>query len=111
MRMKLAELPEEFARIYKLCDLADTNSFVSIKIQKGMYCLPHAGILAQELLKKCLNKHEYCQSLITPGLWQHDFCSISFALCVDDFRIKYVGREHIEYLSGILKEHYKCSQD
>ncbi len=33
MRMKLAELPEEFARIYKLHDLANTNSFVSVKIQ------------------------------------------------------------------------------
>ncbi len=25
--------------------------------------------------------------------------------------IKYVGREYVEHLSGILKEHYKCSQD
>jgi hypothetical protein len=23
----------------------------------------------------------------------------------------YVGHEHIEHISGILKEHYKCSQD
>jgi hypothetical protein len=60
--MKLAELPEEFAQIYKLHDLADANGFISIKIQKGMYGLPQAGILAQELLKKCLNKHGYCQS-------------------------------------------------
>jgi hypothetical protein len=52
MRMKLAELPQKFARIYKLHDLADTNDFVSIKIQKGMYGLPQAGILAQELLEK-----------------------------------------------------------
>jgi hypothetical protein len=36
MRMKLAELPKEFARIYKLHDLANTNDFISIKIQKGM---------------------------------------------------------------------------
>ncbi len=111
MRMKLADLPKEFTRIYKLHDLVDTNSFISIKIQKGMYGLPQAGILVQELLKKCLNKRGYCQSPITPGLWQHNFCPISFTLCVDDFGIKYVGRKHVEHLSGILKECYKCSQD
>jgi hypothetical protein len=105
MRMKLAEHPKEFAQIYKLHNLANANGFISIKIQKGMYDLPQAGILAQELFKKCLNKHGYCQSPITPGLWGHNFCPISFTLCVDDFGIKYVGREHVEHLSGILKEH------
>jgi hypothetical protein len=109
--MKLADLPKEFAQIYKLHDLANTNDFISIKIQKGMYGLPQAGILMQELLKKRLNKHGYHQSPITPGLWQHNFCPISFTFCVDAFGIKNVGREHIEQLSGILKEHYKCSQD
>jgi hypothetical protein len=76
-----------------------------------MYGLPQAGILAQELLKKCLIKHCYPQSPITPGLWQQTFCPISFTLCVDNFGIKYIGREHVEHLSGILKEHYKCFQD
>jgi hypothetical protein len=76
-----------------------------------MYGLPQAGILAQELLKKCLNKNGYCQSPITPGLWRHGFCLISFTFCADNFGIKYVGREHIEHLSGILNEHYKCFQD
>jgi hypothetical protein len=32
MRMKLAELPKDFAGIYKLHDLVDANGFVSIKI-------------------------------------------------------------------------------
>ncbi len=111
MRMKLAELPKEFVQIYKLHNLTNTNGFVSIKIQKGMYGLPQAGILVHELLKQCLNKHAYRQSPITPGLWRHDFFPISFTLCVDNFGIKYVGHEHVEHLSSILKEHYKCSQD
>jgi hypothetical protein len=38
--MKLAELPEDFARIYKLHDLVNANGFVSIKIQKEIYGLP-----------------------------------------------------------------------
>jgi hypothetical protein len=111
MRMKLAELPKDFAQIYKLHDLANNNGFISIKIKKGMYGLPQAGILAQEHHKKCLNKHGYCQRPITPGLWRHNFWLISFTLCVDNFDIKYIGCEHIEHLSGILNEHCTCSQD
>jgi hypothetical protein len=76
-----------------------------------MYGLPQAGILAQELLEKRLNSHRYRQSNITPGLWHHNICPISFTLCVDDFGIKYIGREHVDHLSGILNKHYKCSQD
>jgi hypothetical protein len=34
--MKLSELPEDVAQIYKLHDLVDANGFVSIKT-KGMY--------------------------------------------------------------------------
>jgi hypothetical protein len=104
MHMKLAELPEEFAQIYKLHGLTNTDNLVSIKIQKGMYGLTQAG-LVQEFLEQCLNKHGYRQSPITPGLWQHNCRPISFTLCVDDFSIKHVGREHVEHLSGILNEH------
>ena len=111
MRMKLKDLPTEFVKLYRLTDKVDTNGYIHIKIQKGMYGLPQAGILAQELLEKRLNKHGYRQSPITPGLWRHDFRPISFTLCVDDFGIKYVGREHAEHLATILNEHYKCSQD
>jgi hypothetical protein len=46
MHMKLTELPKNFAQINKLHDLVNTNGFISIKIQKGMYGLPQTGILA-----------------------------------------------------------------
>jgi hypothetical protein len=77
MRMKIKDLPEEIIKIYKLNNKATSNGFIYIKIQKGMYGLPQAGILAQELLKKRLNKHGYCQSPLTPGLWRHDYRPIS----------------------------------
>jgi hypothetical protein len=35
MHMKLADLPEEFAQIYKLHDLANNNKYISIKSKKG----------------------------------------------------------------------------
>jgi hypothetical protein len=111
MRMKFKDLPKEFVLLYNLVDKVTSDGFVYIKIQKGMFDLLQARNLAQELLEKCLNQHGYHQSLLTPGLWQHDFHPISFTLCVDDFGIKYVGREHAEHLASILSKHYTCSHD
>ena len=36
---------------------------------------------------------------------------ISFTLCVDNFGIKYVGKEHTDHLTKILNKHYVCSID
>ena len=69
-----------------------SNGHVYIEIQKGMYGLPQAGILAQELLEKQLNKHGYSQIKVVPGLWTHKTHLISFTLVVDDFGVKYVGK-------------------
>jgi hypothetical protein len=111
MRMKIKDLPEDFVTMYNLADKAISDGFIYIKIQKGMYGLPQAGILAQELLERRLNTHGYCQSPITPGLWRHNYWPISFTLCVDNFGIKYVGREHAKHLASIPSKHYKCSHD
>ncbi len=108
MRIKIKALPTKIIKLYKLNNKATSDGFIYIKIKKRMYGLPQAGILAQELLKKCLNKHGYCQSPLTPGLWWHDFRPISFTLCVDDFGIKYIGREHVKHLTSILSEYYRC---
>ncbi len=100
--MKIKDLPKEFVTMYNLTNKATADGFIYIKIQKGMYGLPQMGILAQELLEQRLNKHGYRQNPITPGLWRHNYRPISFTLCVDDFGIKYVGREHAEHLASIL---------
>jgi hypothetical protein len=63
MGMKLNDLVEAFFTLYNLTNKANANGCVYIEIQKGMYGLLQVGILAQELLKACLNKHGYCQSL------------------------------------------------
>ena len=46
----------------------EPNGYISIEVRKGMYGLPQAGLLAQELLAKRLAKHSYKQSDVTPGL-------------------------------------------
>ena len=104
MRLKITDLPPEFVALYNLINIADQNGMVYMRIQKGMYGLPQAGILAHQLLEQRLNEHGYRQSQITPGLWKHDVRPISFTLCVDNFGVKYTGHEHAEHLTNVLNK-------
>eukprot|EP00957_Ditylum_brightwellii_P004105 311743-Ditylum_brightwellii.AAC.1 len=82
-----------------------------MEIQKGMYGLPQAGILANKLLTKRLAEHNYYPCQHTPGLWCHKWRPITFALVVDDFGIKIKGKEHGEHLINALKENYEVTVD
>ena len=77
----------------------------SAKKCKGMYGLPYVGVIAQQLFEKRLEKHVYHQSDKTPGFWNHDTRPISFTLIVDDFGVKYVGKENADHLINVLREH------
>jgi hypothetical protein len=109
MRLKLADMPADVIEHYKLLDVATPDGFVYCEIRKGMYGLPQAGIIAQELLAKRLKEHGYSQSETTPGLWKHEWRPIMFSLVVDDFGVKYVGEEHAEHLLKTIQKHYQCS--
>jgi hypothetical protein len=76
-----------------------------------MYGLPQVGILANELLQCNLAKDGYRPTTHTHGLWTHDTRPISFSLVVDDFGVKYVGREHAEHLMACIKKNYNISSD
>ena len=76
-----------------------------------MYGLPQAGILANKILKERLKLHNYYKVLHTPGLFTHKQRPIWFTLTVDDFGVKYIGREHTEHLMTVLKKHCKMEED
>jgi hypothetical protein len=78
-------MPKDVIAHYKLNKIATPEGYIYCKIQKGMYGLPHAGIIAQQLLKERLQMDSYCQSKTTPGLWPHNTLLISFSLVVDNF--------------------------
>ncbi len=84
----IADIPEEIISEYDLPKLLNRNNCVYIEIQKGMYGLPQAGILAQELLEQRMARHGYNQSKIVPGLWMHNTRKTTFTLVVDDFVVK-----------------------
>jgi hypothetical protein len=110
MVINLALLPQETIDKYDLNELAQDGK-VYIEIQKGMYGLPHAGILANKLLQHNLAKDGYHPTNHRHGLWTHNTRPISFSLVVDDFGVKYVGREHAEHLMTCIKKNYNISRN
>jgi hypothetical protein len=110
MVINLLSLPQETIDKYDLIELSQDGK-VYIEIQKGMYGLPQAGILANELLHRNLAKDGYRPTQHTHGLWTHDIHPISFSLVVDYFGVKYVGREHAEHLMACIKKNYSISSD
>ena len=96
--------------MYKLKDKIK-NGYIYMKIVRGIYGLPQAGKLANDLLKKRLSKEDYFKVDHTPGLFRHKWRPIWFTLVVDDFGIKYVGEEHRDHLSNILDKYYEMEMD
>ncbi len=68
MQLKMADIPDEIIKEYKLDQKVTTDGFIYTEIRKGMYGLPQAGIIAQELLAKRLGKHGYSQSEILSSM-------------------------------------------
>jgi hypothetical protein len=110
-RMKLDLFPQDIIDEYDLTSKVDQNGNVHCEVRRGMYGLPQAGIIAQELLEERLQKAGYTQSKLTPGYWKHEWRPISFTLVVDDFGVKYIGKEHVMHLIKSLKEHYEVEED
>jgi hypothetical protein len=110
MKIPLALFPEWTKKQYNL-DTQARDSFVFLEIRRAVWGLPQAGILANKFLRKRLAPHGYYECVNTPGLWRHATRPITFSLVVDDFGMKYVGKEHADHLIKCLKEKYKLTED
>ena len=67
MRLPTAIIPQEVIDEYNLTALVH-NGHIYVEIQRGMYGLPQASIIANQLLTKRLEPHGYSQCRHTPGL-------------------------------------------
>lgn len=110
MRLPIKLIPDEIIDAYDLRPMLHKDH-VYMEIRRGMYGLPQAGILANQLLTTRLAPHGYEQCRHTPGLWRHKWRPILFSLVVDDFGIKYVGKEHADHLIKAIEENYEFSKD
>ena len=72
-RMKIELFPKDIIQEYDLRNKVDATGNVHCEVQRGMYGLPQAGIIAQKLLEEQLLKAGYHQRKVTPGYWKHDW--------------------------------------
>jgi hypothetical protein len=110
MKMFMSCFPEEIVDKYKLGALP-VDGWVYIKIIKGMYGLKQAGLLSNQLLQTRLAPFGYYPARHTPGLWLHKTRPIAFSLVVDDFAVKYVGKQHADHLRNALLQSYELTTD
>jgi hypothetical protein len=88
-----------------------SDGHIYLEVQKGMYRLPQAGILANHLLAKRLAPRGYRQTTTNLGVWTHDTLPITFSLVVDDFDVKYEGLSNANHLIKALEQHNTMSKD
>ena len=110
MKMPIKVFPQHTIDQYDMINKAK-NGFVYLEIRRAIYGLPMAGALANKLLKERLAPAGYYEVPHTPGLWRHTTRPIEFSLVVDDFGVKYVGKEHAEHLVQTLQQDYTISVD
>jgi hypothetical protein len=110
MKLALSLIPHEIIDMYGLAEKAN-NGQVYIQINKGMYGLPQAGKLANDLLVKRLAPHGYRPIRHTHGIWKHNTRPVTFILVVSNFGIKYVGKEHVGHLLQALKQEFEVTED
>jgi len=67
-----------------------------------MYGLPQAGCITNDKLIPILEAAGYHQTEHTPGLFTHETRPVAFSLVVDNFGIKYIGKENAEHLLATL---------
>jgi hypothetical protein len=106
MKMPLALFPTWIVEQYNLKELA-LNGYVHLEMRRAVWGLPQAGILANKRLRRKLAPFGYYECVNTPGLWYHVSRPISFTLVVDDFGVKFVGKEHADHLIASIKSTYK----
>ena len=97
MKMPLSLFPEWTRKQYNLDEHA-LNGHVYWEIRSAIYGLPNVGRLANLRLREKLKPAGFYEVAHTPGLWKHKHRPIQFSLTVDNFGVKYVGKEHMDYL-------------
>ena len=82
------------------------NGYMYIKMQRAVWGLPQAGILANKRLRRKLAPSGYSESVNAPGLWKHETRPILFTLIVDDFGVKYMSKNDVDHLIDSIKLTY-----
>jgi len=112
MKIHRRYVPQEISDEYNITDADfDRKGYIYLEIQKGMYGLKEASILAYEQLVAHLAPYGYSPMPFTPGLWRHSTRRTTFTLAVDDFGVKHFSKADAEHLFNALRDKYTITTD
>ena len=87
------------------------NGYIYERVTKEMYGIPQEGRISHDTLVKHLDTYGYHPSIRIPGLLKHNSRPINFSLVVDNFGVKYPGKDHALHLKSELETKYKVTTD
>ena len=102
MRLHICFIPSDIIDHCNLKYLV-VDGFVYIRIEKGMYGLKQAAILANQQLQTNLAKEGYYPMPGTSGLWKHHTRRTKIVLCIDNFGIKYFSKDDLKHFLYRIK--------
>jgi len=83
MRVNIRYIPDDIITRYNLNSIGTPDSWINIKIKKGIYGLKQAALLAYQELVNKLAPHCYIPCKYYVGIWRHHttrktkFCAVS----------------------------------
>ena len=111
LRVKPDDIPQEIWDDPRYDIVIEDDGYVYLEVRRGMYGLKEAGVIAFNQLVKHLAPHGYHPMKHTAGLWRHETRQTTFALCVDDFGIKYFSMDDANHLLAALRTKYEITVD
>ena len=110
IKLALACISDEIINQYSLRALSSCV-WVYLEIRKGIPSLKQADRITNDQLKAHLANFGFTPVPRTPALWKHNTNPIIFSLVVDNFGVKYIGKENANHLIQSLQKVYTISID
>mmetsp|Transcript_11265 Transcript_11265/g.15885 ORF Transcript_11265/g.15885 Transcript_11265/m.15885 type:complete len:463 (+) Transcript_11265:115-1503(+) len=110
MKIPLKYIPTDIMKRYNVKSLV-IDGYIYVQINKGMYRLKQAAILAYNNLVSKLETYGYKPVFHNLTIWTHTLCHTQFCLCVDDFGVKYYNKDDGNHLINSLKHNYNVTVD
>jgi hypothetical protein len=79
LQLPITIIPQAIIDDYSLMRLVH-KGHIYLEIRRGMYGLPQAGIIVNQLITRRLQPHGYYQCQHTPGIWRHQWRPLLFSL-------------------------------
>ena len=109
MQILLKVFPQNIIDQYNLNE-KETNGFIYLEIRRSVYGLPQSCRLANDYPNNKLAPEGYYKVTHTPGLQKKISHPVAFSLVIDNFGIKYVGKNTLTTSYGPWRKNLLSSK-